>query len=79
MQTSKKLPKPETTRAYLISSGIQVPTWTVHYYYATRPIRGSENEYEYIFACFKTGAQRRWGTYYFEPVPAQTETVVEGN
>jgi hypothetical protein len=65
MQTSSKLPKPEVTRAKLVSTGIHKPTWTTHHYYETRPIEGTD-EFEFVFACFKTGAKRRWGTFHSE-------------
>lgn len=60
------VPKPETRRALLISAGVLRPTTTVHHYYETRacvlPGPGGGNAYEHIFKCFKTGAERRWGT-----------------
>ena len=60
-----KPPKPETTRAYLISAGIAKPTATVHHHYATElvtlpgPLYGQG--WAHVFKCFVTGALRRWG------------------
>lgn len=64
-----KPPKPETTRAVLVSAGLPRPTATVHHYYATRLVRfpgipgltPDTQAWEYVFRCFRTGAERRWG------------------
>lgn len=59
----QQFPKPETTRAFLVSGGIQKPTATVHHYHETRAIAGSTTDFEFVFKCFRTGAERIWGSY----------------
>lgn len=60
-------PRPETTRAILISAGIQRPTTTVHHYVETRlvTVKGPDGEpqkaWAHYFECFRTGATRVWG------------------
>lgn len=65
-----KLPQPETKRAFLVPAGEARRVATVHHYYETRLIEGAVDmhgrpvtEYEFIFRCFQSGAERRWGTY----------------
>lgn len=67
---SSKLPQPATTRAYLVPADSTKKVATVHHYYETRLIPDSVDaegnpvvEYEFVFRCFSTGAERRWGTY----------------
>ena len=59
----KHIPRPETTRAYLITAGSHRPVFTLHHYVETRPtrLRGGGKAWEHIFKCFKTNAVRRWG------------------
>ena len=62
---SKTAPKPETRRAFLISAGYPRPTPTVHHFYEARRVTlpGTRGvAWEFIYRCFKTGAERRWGT-----------------
>ncbi len=60
-----KPPKPETTRAFLVSAGLPKPTATVHHHYATElvtlpgPFYGQG--WAFVYKCFVTGALRRWG------------------
>ncbi len=59
-----KYPKPTTTRAYLISAGLEKPTPTVHHYYKTEPeiLSGQGGAaWVHYYQCFKTGALRVWG------------------
>lgn len=67
---TSKLPQPETKRAFLVPAGETRRVATVHHYYETRLIEGAVDtdgkpvtEYEYIFKCFISGTERRWGTY----------------
>ncbi len=70
-----RTPKPQTTRAILISRGYDRPVATVHLYHSTHPVEipgvfeGAPIGYawEHLFQCFKTGALRRWGTEHREP------------
>lgn len=67
----QKPPKPETTRAWLMSAGIPEKTYTTHHWYETRLVSvkvlkptgeyRNEQAWEHVFKCFKTGAERRWG------------------
>ena len=69
-----KLPKPETTRAFLRSDGYIRETITAHIYVETRlvdlPGPGDGQAYEFVYECFKTGARRRWGTRYVNETDA---------
>jgi hypothetical protein len=59
-----------------VSAGIHKTTWTTHHFYEARPIVGTD-EFEFIFACFKTGAKRRWGTYHREFLQTTVEPPVK--
>lgn len=67
--TGRNIPKPETTRAFLMNAGLTPPTPTVHHYFETRlvevpslvPGAPPEQAYEFIFKCFRNGTVRRWG------------------
>jgi hypothetical protein len=63
MSTSKNPPKPETTKAMLITAGIHKPTFTLHHYLETKAarLRNGAPVWEFLFKCFKTGTIRRWG------------------
>lgn len=60
-------PRPETTRAFLISGGYRKPVTTVHHYKTSRKVsvkdhKGVESTaWEHLFQCTRTGAIRRWG------------------
>lgn len=71
----EKLPMPETKRAFLVPADATKKIATVHHFYETRLIDGSVDadgkpvvEYEFVFRCFSSGVERRYGTY----VPRQT-------
>lgn len=68
--TRSTLPRPATSAAWLVSAGINQPTYTRHHYHETRVLPQSTDaagrqvqEYEYLFKCFKTNAVRRYGTH----------------
>lgn len=62
---TKDLPKPATRTAFLVSTGITIPTPTKHKYVETRECEllgpGGGPAYEFVFECQETGMQRRWG------------------
>lgn len=76
-QTQHNLPKPETLRAILVSAGYRKPTTTVHHYYETRPLPPDADGrvgFEFIFRCFRSGADRRWGVWFPDtPLPPPAE------
>ena len=60
-------PRPETTRAFLLSAGFRKPTTTIHHYKTSRLVtakdaKGIESPaWEHLYQCTRTGAVRRWG------------------
>lgn len=62
--TSVHPPKPQTTRALLISEGYPIPRVTTHFYKKTelRSMPGQGDVWAHIFECFRTGVERVWGT-----------------
>lgn len=81
---SIKLPQPDkdARRALLIPAGSTKKVATVHHYYDTRLIPDSVDsdgkpmvEYEFIWRCFNSGVERRWGTY----VPSQPTSGASDN
>lgn len=67
-QHAERPPRPETTRATLVSAGFPKPRATVHFYKETRLLRSLDHrgkeqfEWAHYFECLKTGAVRLWGT-----------------
>ncbi len=89
--TTEKRPTPKVTSAILISEGCNTPTPTRHHFVETRATTvpnpnpdeaGQIPIWEFVFKCFKTGVDRRWG---YEPrtvltdVELAREIEAEGN